>query len=51
MQLMNTVFLLISSIITKIDSKIKIINSIFDFNVKDNKMIMKMSSFKESIKK
>ena len=48
---MNTVFLLISSIITKIDSKIKIINSIFDFNVKDNKMIMKMSSFKESIKK
>ena len=47
MQLMNTVFLLVSSIITKIDSEIKIINSIFNFNVKEKKMIIKMPSFKE----
>ena len=47
MQLMNTVFLLLSSIITKIDSEIKIINSIFNFNIKEKKMIMKVSSFKK----
>ena len=44
---MNTVFLLLSSIITKIDSEIKIINSIFNFNIKEKKMIMKVHSFKE----
>ena len=42
-----TVFLLLSSIITKIDSEIKIINSIFNFNIKEKKMIMKVSSFKK----
>ena len=47
MQLMNTAFLLISSIITKTDSEIKIINSIFSFNTKEKKMIMKMPSFKQ----
>ena len=47
MQLMNTVFLLVSSIINKIDSEIKIINSIFDFNLKENKMILRLPSFKE----
>ena len=46
MQLMNTVFLLISSIINKIDSEIKIINSIFNFNFKENKMILRLNSFK-----
>ena len=48
MQLMNTVFLLISSIINKLNSEIKIINSIFKFNAKENKMILKLQSLKES---
>ena len=47
MQLMNTVFLLISSIINKVYCEIKIINSIFNFNVKENKMILKLQSFKD----
>jgi len=47
MQLMNTVFLLISSYINKINSEIKIINSIFNFNTKEKKMIIKMPSFKQ----
>ena len=47
MQLMNTVFLLVSSIFNKIDSEIKIINSIFNFNLKENKMILRLSSFKQ----
>jgi len=47
MQLMNTAFLLASSIFNKIDSEIKIINSIFDFNLKENKMILRLASFKE----
>ena len=47
MQLMNTAFLLLSSIINKIDSEIKIINSIFNFNLKENKMILRLNSFKE----
>ena len=41
MQLMNTIFLLISLIINKIDSELKIINSIFNFNIKQNKMVLK----------
>ena len=48
MQLMNTVFLLISSLINKLNSEIKIINSIFKFNVKENKMILKLQSLKDS---
>jgi hypothetical protein len=48
MQLMNTVFLLISSIINKLNSEIKIINSIFKFNAKENKMILKLQSLKDS---
>ena len=47
MQLMNTAFLLLSSIINKIDSEIKIINSIFNFNLKENKMVLRLNSFKE----
>ena len=50
MQLMNTVFLLVTSIINKISCEIKIINSIFNFNIKDNKMILKCKSFKNSNK-
>ena len=47
MQLINTIFLLITTIINKIDSEIKIINSIFNFNLKDNKMVLRLSSFKD----
>jgi hypothetical protein len=45
MQFMNTVFLLVSSIINKIYSEIKIINSIFNFNLKENKIVLKLNSF------
>jgi hypothetical protein len=48
MQLMNTVFLLISSLINKLNSELKIINSIFSFNFKENKMILKLQSLKDS---
>ena len=47
MQLMNTIFLLISSFINRLYSDIKIINSIFNFNIKENKMIIKFKSLKE----
>ena len=40
-QLMNTVFLLISLLINKLDAELKIINSIFNFNIKENKFILK----------
>ena len=48
MQLMNTIFLLITTIINKIDSEIKIINSIFNFHIKEQKMNLKLSSFKDN---
>ena len=41
MQLMNTIFLLVSLLVNKIDIELKIINSIFNFNLKKNKMILK----------
>ena len=41
MQLMNTVFLLISLLINRIDSELKIINRIFNFNLKQNKIVLK----------
>jgi hypothetical protein len=47
MQLMNTIFLLLSSLINKIFCDIKIINSIFNFNFKENKMILKAQSFND----
>ena len=50
MQLMNTVFLLVTSIVNRLYSEIKIINSIFNFYVKENKMILKLRSFKTSTK-
>ena len=46
MQLMYTVFLLLASSINKIDSELKIINSIFNFNLKQNKMVLKLKSLK-----
>ena len=48
MQLMNTIFLLITTIINKIDSEIKIINSIFNFHIKEQKMNLKLPSFKDN---
>ena len=47
MQLMNTVFLLITSIFNKMHSQLKIINSIFNFNLKQNKVILKFETLKE----
>ena len=44
MQLMNTIFLLTSIIINKIDTELKIINSIFNFNLKQNKMVLKFQN-------
>ena len=48
MYLMNTIFLLLTSIINLINSDIKIINSIFSFNLKRNKVILKFESLKNS---
>ena len=47
MQLLNTVFLLITSIFNSLDSQLKIINSIFNFNLKQNKVILKFETLKE----
>ena len=41
MQLMNTVFLLISLLINKLDAELKILNSIFNFNIKEDKVSLK----------
>ena len=46
MQLMYTAFLLIAISINKIDCQLKIINSIFNFNLKQNKMVLKLQSLK-----
>ena len=48
MQLMNTVFLLLTSIINRIHSDLKIINSIFSFNLKQNKVILKFQTLRNS---
>ena len=47
MQLMNTAFLLLSSIINKIHSNFKVINNIFKFSLKENKIILKFFPLKE----
>ena len=46
MQLMYTVFLLLAASINKIDSELKIINSIFNFNLNQNKIVLKLKSLK-----
>ena len=48
MQLMNTVFLLLTSIINKLHCQMKIINSIFSFNLKRNKIILKFQTLNET---
>ena len=44
MQLMYTFFLLIALLVNKIDSELKIINSIFDFSLKHNKIVLKFQN-------
>ncbi len=44
MQLMNTVFLLISLLMNKLDAELKILNSIFNFNIKEKKLTLKYRS-------
>ena len=47
MQLMNTVFLLIASLFNKFNFDLKIINSIFKFDLKGNKILLKLNTIKE----
>ena len=47
MQLMNTVFLLVASLVNKLNFDLKIINSIFKFDIKENKILLKMKTIKE----
>ena len=47
MQLISTVFSLLSMVINKIGPEIKILNGIFNFNIKKNKMMMKIHSLKD----
>ena len=47
MELMNTIFILISSFINRLNSELKIINSIFNFNTKENTMILKLKTLNE----
>ena len=46
MQVMYTAFFLIGISINKIDCQLKIINSIFNFNLEQNKMVLKLQSLK-----
>ena len=47
MQLMHTAFSLLSLIINKFDSELKIINSIFNFNLQKKKMALKYQSLRD----
>ena len=47
MQLISTIFTLLSILVNKLGPEIKILNGIFNFNVKENKMIMKIKSLKD----
>ena len=47
MQLINTIFTLVSLIINKIIPELKILNGIFNFNLKERKMTLKIHSIKE----
>jgi hypothetical protein len=44
MELLYTIFSLLSLFVNKFDSQLKIINSIFSFNIKENKMCLKLKS-------
>ena len=47
MQLMNTAFLLLSIIVNKFNLELKILNSIFKFNLKKKKIIMKLQKLND----
>ena len=47
MQLMNTIFLLITALVNKLNFDLKIINEIFKFDIKENKATLKVNIFKE----
>ena len=47
MQLMNTAFILLSIIINKFDLELKILNSIFKFNLKKKKIILKLNKLND----
>ena len=47
MQLMNTAFLLLTIIVNKFNLELKIINSIFKFNLKKKKLIMKLQNLND----
>ena len=47
MQLMNTAFLLLTIIVNKFNFELKIINSIFKFNLKKKKLIMKLQKLND----
>ena len=47
MQLMSTVFSILSILVNKVGPEIKILNGIFNFNLKKNKMMMKVRSLKD----
>ena len=45
MNLMHTIFSILSILINKFNLELKIINGIFDFNLKENKMTIKLKAF------
>ena len=47
MQLISTIFSILSLIVNRIGPEIKILNGIFNFNIKKNKMIMKIHSLRD----
>ena len=47
MQLFHTIFSLLSLLINKFDSELKIINGIFNFNLEKNKMALKFQSLRD----
>ena len=47
MQLMNTAFLLLTIVVNKFNFELKIINSIFKFNLKKKKLIMKLQKLND----
>ena len=47
MQLISTVFSILSILVNKVGPEIKILNGIFNFNLKKNKMMMKVRSLKD----
>ena len=47
MQLMNTIFLLIASLVNKLNFDLKIVNTLFRFDLEENEYILRMSTFKE----